>query len=363
MKLQKIIQDICEKEIYVYGGGLAGKMVSSWLQLHDIQVNAIVVSDGHKEIEEYITLDKEKIKVLEFSNVQYKNISDVLFLNTVVSGKDSVEELLKKNQLSFYDDFYENIPEIEKEYAQYYYKKIGLDISDDILKFGEVKVYNPCKVDESFSGSLIGTMGDDILPLVYNEFSLTIDGAYERGNVYCKQGDIVIDAGAHAGIFACYAANKGCKVYACEPDQRAIKVLKQQQKLYPENIEIIEKGLWDKCGQISFYESDNSEISSICMPRGKVEEHIIDVITIDELIDSNTIPRIDYIKADIEGAERNLLRGAKKTLKMFAPKLSICTYHFPEDKTLLEEIIKEANPEYVVEYQWRKLYAYVPGRL
>ena len=51
-----------------------------------------------------------------------------------------------------------------------------------------------------------------------------------------------------------------------------------------------------------------------------------------------------------------------KTLKEFGPKLSICTYHYPEDKELLESIILEANPNYIVEHHWRKLYAYVPEK-
>ncbi len=72
---------------------------------------------------------------------------------------------------------------------------------------------------------------------------------------------------------------------------------------------------------------------------------------------------MDFIKADIEGAERKMLKGAKETLRKYAPKLSICTYHLPDDKEVLTKIILEANPAYIITYKWDKLYAYIPDEL
>ncbi|GHS89510.1 hypothetical protein AGMMS49957_12890 [Synergistales bacterium] len=41
--------------------------------------------------------------------------------------------------------------------------------------------------------------------------------------------------------------------------------------------------------------------------------------------------RMEFIKTDIEGYERHMLKGAAKTLKRFAPKLALCTYRLPDD--------------------------------
>jgi carbamoylphosphate synthase large subunit len=46
-------------------------------------------------------------------------------------------------------------------------------------------------------------------------------------------------------------------------------------------------------------------------------------------------------------------------LKTFAPKLAICTYHFPDDPEVLEKIIKDANPDYTVVHLRHKLVAAV----
>jgi hypothetical protein len=71
------------------------------------------------------------------------------------------------------------------------------------------------------------------------------------------------------------------------------------------------------------------------------------------------IKKIDFIKVDIEGAERDMLRGATNVLKTFAPKLAICTYHLPDDPMVLEDIILEANPKYKVVHLKMKLFACV----
>jgi FkbM family methyltransferase len=86
----------------------------------------------------------------------------------------------------------------------------------------------------------------------------------------------------------------------------------------------------------------------------------VPAIPLDTFVERNGIERVDFIKADIEGAERNMLRGATNILRTFAPKLSICTYHIPDDPQVLREIILEANPKYQIVERFRKMYAHVP---
>ena len=83
----------------------------------------------------------------------------------------------------------------------------------------------------------------------------------------------------------------------------------------------------------------------------------VDVTTIDRFISEKGIERVDFIKADIEGAERLMLAGAKETLRRFAPNLAVCTYHFDDDPQVLEALIKDANPNYRVVHKWKKLFA------
>jgi FkbM family methyltransferase len=72
---------------------------------------------------------------------------------------------------------------------------------------------------------------------------------------------------------------------------------------------------------------DNSdgEGNSIVIDRNTNAYEKIKIITIDKFVEENNLERVDFIKADIEGAERDMLRGATNVLKTFAPKLAICT--------------------------------------
>ena len=53
-----------------------------------------------------------------------------------------------------------------------------------------------------------------------------------------------------------------------------------------------------------------------------------------------------FIKMDIEGAEKEALRGLSHTIKTYAPKLAICVYHFQKDFWEIPLLIKELNPRY-----------------
>jgi hypothetical protein len=49
---------------------------------------------------------------------------------------------------------------------------------------------------------------------------------------------------------------------------------------------------------------------------------------------------------DIEGAEREALAGAEKTLARFKPRLMLDAYHRPDDVTVLPAVIQRANSQY-----------------
>lgn len=54
----------------------------------------------------------------------------------------------------------------------------------------------------------------------------------------------------------------------------------------------------------------------------------------------------NFIKMDIEGAEKEAILGAQKIIKDHSPVLAICLYHKSEDLWELPLLVNEINPNY-----------------
>lgn len=251
------------------------------------------------------------------------------------------------NGKTFFDFKVAKLPDVSKEYE----KLRGLTWTyEDIFLL-------PTLFNDSHDKSIVEEFDRYLNDGPYGYTDSDID-------VTVKANDIVIDAGAWIGEFAAYAANKGATVYAFEPVRETYSwlcrtvELNRAQKLHTFN-----------CGLSNSEEKTDIAIDSTSsvgnsIIKGRVNSdtiETIELITLDKFVEENSIERIDFIKADIEGAERDMLRGATHVLKTFAPKLAICTYHLPDDPQVLEEIITNANPNYKVVHLSKKLFAAVKG--
>ena len=183
-------------------------------------------------------------------------------------------------------------------------------------------------------------------------------------DITIKSGYTVIDAGAWIGDFSAYASKKGAHVFAFEPSPNNIKLLEKTIDYNKNNggsITIAPFGLGEKEEILEFYENaeeDNSGGNSFNVQKGKGNIQL-SITTLDTWVEKNNVKKVDFIKSDIEGYERHMLRGAVKTLRDHAPILSICTYHLPDDRKVLKEIILQANPKYKIIQRKMKLFAFV----
>ena len=160
----------------------------------------------------------------------------------------------------------------------------------------------------------------------------------------------VEDCGAHVGVFARQALAAGAElVVAIEPAPRTLVALKRNMadEVAAGRVIVYEKGVWDKEEVVAFYSDADSALSRVMHAH---EEHNlgtqVPLTTIDKIVEELQLERVDFIKMDIEGAERKALAGARNTLAERKPRLALAGYHLEDDQTKIPEIVLAARPDY-----------------
>jgi len=70
--------------------------------------------------------------------------------------------------------------------------------------------------------------------------------------------------------------------------------------------------------------------------------------TIDALVERGDLPRVDFLKIDVEGADVGVLEGAAQTLTEQRPRLALACYHKPDDLVRIPDLIAELG----LAYRW-----------
>ena len=164
-----------------------------------------------------------------------------------------------------------------------------------------------------------------------------IRGVYEQGPVRIRKGDVVLDLGAHVGTFTQYALSRGAaKVVAFEAEPSHIAYLRQTfaREIQGGRVHLVEAAAWHEACQLHFHASG---VASHVVSEGGIS---VNATTVDETVANLGLERVDFLKADIEGAERHALKGAVKTLARDAPALALCIYHLPDDPSVISELVK-----------------------
>ena len=164
-----------------------------------------------------------------------------------------------------------------------------------------------------------------------------------------RPGDIVLDCGAHVGVFTQRALKEGAaKVVAIDPDPVQIECLRRnfQNEISSGRVVLVEKGVWSTGGTLALNVGvENSGMSSLVQETGG-DTLQVPVTTIDDLVSDLELDKVDYIKLDIEGAEREALRGGLATIQRFRPRILLEAYHRPDDMEALPKILYRAHPGY-----------------
>lgn len=188
---------------------------------------------------------------------------------------------------------------------------------------------------------------------------------FSRNQVNCSPevGDYVIDAGACLGdtalAFAASVGKEG-KVFSFDIVPTHISIIKENFSMNPnlsERLEIVPKGLSNKSVRSESTKDHYQEIN----PGASLDSEgvIKEQTSIDDFVfnKEKTLPRMDFIKMDIEGAELKALQGAEKTLRIFRPKLAISLYHKNSDFIDIPRFLKNLSLGYRFYLDHHTIYA------
>lgn len=141
-------------------------------------------------------------------------------------------------------------------------------------------------------------------------------------------GQVVIDAGAFHGLYTLWLASRVYpegRVVAVEPDAGNRSGLRRNLALNPGlRVEVVEEPLWSEVAEIGFFPQGNVGSSFFWSPEGQAAEPRR-TTTLDRIAEH--LPRLDFVKMDVEGAEVHALRGAESSIQRFRPGFAIASYH------------------------------------
>lgn len=167
---------------------------------------------------------------------------------------------------------------------------------------------------------------------------------YEKIGFLIESDELVIDVGAHIGLFTIYASQfcKNGKIISCEPIKENFELLKENVSMNNvANIRLYNNAVTDKNDKIKIYLDDDDAANSIYGNGENYEE--VDSLSLSKILNENMNEKI-CLKLDCEGAEYQIINNTPN--RYFEKILKICLeYHIINDDRVQLENLKRRLDE------------------
>jgi len=289
---------------------------------------------------------------------QYKIETD-LFIdnNPTLDGKIVCGKEIKHSPWGEINEYSVLIPTSAK-----YFHEISVQLKEfGRTMFMSASAFVACQYAEKYS-NIVNMLEDDLskisyLASIYN--LLTFDNSFVHyvpnqyfglPNFSLNNSEIIVDAGAYVGDTVeeyVRRGTEGVNVYAFEPYDKALDKLrnrvsrvKQEWLLKDDDIVIVPAGVGAETKKIFFSHIGNPTMI-IQSEQGAFE---LPVYSLDDYFRDKE--PFTILKADVEGSELDMLKGAKNTIRKSKPKMALSIYHNPDDFVSIIEYVKSLVPEY-----------------
>ena len=153
-----------------------------------------------------------------------------------------------------------------------------------------------------------------------------------------------IDCGAYTGDTLRELLDNGAPLTSSicvEPDARTYRrLLKYTDTLPAGFVKTIPAAVWSE-NSVGVFSGSGNRNSSLVGASYEHREERVNLVTVDSL---SVGLHVDFIKYDVEGAEREALLGSRETISRCEPRLLVSLYHRTEDLYDLLFLVKELYP-------------------
>jgi FkbM family methyltransferase len=140
------------------------------------------------------------------------------------------------------------------------------------------------------------------------------------------RSQVVYDIGANVGYYTLlfsHLVGPSGRVMAFEPEPKNFAILKRHLVLNQcRNVTSIESAIGNQCGTVRFQVGPTNAMGKV----STYGELNVAIQILDEWIVQNNAPGPDCIKIDVEGAESDVLIGARQTLERYHPVIFLATH-------------------------------------
>lgn len=312
--------------IAVYGTGNGADRVFEEFERLGIEVSAVVASDGFVRKRTFRGFEVKSVSQLESEIGDF--VIALAFASPLPEVIENIKNLSARHKVImpsvpvygdniFNKEFFKlHLDEIEKDYSLLADEQ-SKKVFENIIRFqitGDLNYCFECETEKYEAYSILNL--DD------NESFLDL-GAY--------RGDTIDEFLHYVNIYE--------KIVAVEPDLRTYGKLEN----HCENIQncvTLNNAIWSENCTLHF--DGNKGRGASAKETGEEKS----AVCVDSLTEK--YGEFTYINIDVEGAEKEMLEGAEKSLKAYTPKMCMAAYHRSEDIFALINQINEINPDYKI---------------
>ena len=328
-----------DKRLALYGAGGCGAGVHAWLSQRGIAPVAVLDARGEGEAFGLAVRAPEAAVELE--------------LDAVLIGSMYGREMNATLRAAGYQGPVLDLSALHVERWHGHFDHAFLDAQADAIAAARAELADePSRARFDALVAYRRTLDNSVLPEPTEQ--------YRPRDVRLEPGECVLDVGGFDGDSAVDYARElgeGARVHAFEPMESNFRELEARLARDPVGAQVTPWRLaaWNERTTLALSSDEPHPMQFRVHPEGDTR---VPALPLDDWASENAIERVDWIKMDVEGAEREALEGAARTIAAQRCKLAISLYHRPDDLWFLIRQMRSLRPDapLYVEHHSQNLY-------